>query len=85
MKQPNSLVRFQVYSNKGEKQTTDRRNNRVKNKNSRNPPMDLWAHWIVESTFFQNFILGLILINSVVVGIQGGKNVRNKKQVRRGG
>lgn len=48
---PNGLVRFQVYSTKDKIVLTrnDRRRNRVVNKNSKNPPIDMWAHWVVES------------------------------------
>ena len=72
MTRPQGLVRFQVYTNKEEKQLTigDRRRNRVKNKNSKNPPIDLWANWVVNSALFQNSILVLILLNSVVLGVQ---------------
>ncbi len=47
---PTGLVRFQVYSNKDEKRiVTDRRHTRVNTKSAYRPPLDIWAHWIVES------------------------------------
>ncbi len=48
------LVRFGVYSNKVEKQviTTDHRYNRIRAKTARRPPLDLWAHWIVDSILY---------------------------------
>ncbi|KAI0224143.1 Cation channel sperm-associated protein 2 [Lamellibrachia satsuma] len=69
---PHALIRFQVYHNKDTRwaTVTDRRENRVKNKNSKYPPLDLWAHWLVKSAWFQNVILVLILSNTVVLGIQ---------------
>ncbi|KAK2189943.1 hypothetical protein NP493_93g04023 [Ridgeia piscesae] len=73
---PHALIRFQVYHNKDTRWATvkDRRENRVKNKNSKYPPLELWAHWLVKSTSFQNFILVLILSNTVVLGIQAEIN-----------
>ncbi|XP_074662503.1 cation channel sperm-associated protein 2-like [Tubulanus polymorphus] len=70
---PNSLVRFQIYNSKRGKlpvTSADRRRNRLKNKNTHNPPLDLWAHWVVESSLFQYIMLSLILSNCVVLGLQ---------------
>ncbi|KAJ8029473.1 Cation channel sperm-associated protein 2 [Holothuria leucospilota] len=69
---PHGLVKFQVYSRKepGEVSSSDRRRNRVKNKNSKNPPLDLWAHFVLQTSIFQNFMLILILSNSIALGIQ---------------
>ncbi|XP_071964703.1 cation channel sperm-associated protein 2-like isoform X2 [Antedon mediterranea] len=68
----NELIKFQVYSSKDKSQIqmSDRRKNRVKNKNSKNPPLDMWAHFVLESSLFQNSMLFLILTNSIALGIQ---------------
>ena len=51
MVHPQGLVRFQVYHDKEKQLVTSeaRRRNRVKNKNKKNPPLDLWANWVVNS------------------------------------
>ena len=72
---PHGLVRFQVYAPGQDNSPTggteaDRRKNRILNKMSKNPPLEMWAHWVVESSLFQNSILTLILFNCVVLGIQ---------------
>lgn len=48
----------------------DRRLNRVHNRNTRNPPIDLWASWIVQSMWFQNFILTVLVVNTIILGLQ---------------
>ncbi|XP_071794192.1 cation channel sperm-associated protein 2-like [Asterias amurensis] len=69
---PGGLVKFQVYSSKdkAEVSKTDRRKNRVRNKNSRNPALNIWANFVLKSSLFQNFMLVLILANSIALGIQ---------------
>ncbi|XP_014667579.1 PREDICTED: cation channel sperm-associated protein 2-like isoform X2 [Priapulus caudatus] len=69
---PHGLVKFQVYSSRDKDSVThnDRRKNRVKNKNARFPPIDLWAHWVLNSTWFKNSMLIIILSNSIALGIQ---------------
>jgi hypothetical protein len=49
-----ALVRFQVYTalNKAQVTWMERRKNRVKNKNSDLPPIDIWANWVLESILF---------------------------------
>src|SRR6218665_1710636 len=44
--------------------------NRVHNKNTKNPPIDLWASWVVQSTWFQNFILTVLVVNTIILGLQ---------------
>ena len=64
---PDGLVRFQVYTDKEKKMVTvnDRRKNRVKNKNTTKPSLDLWAHWVVNSIHAThihiNVVLGCVL------------------------
>ncbi|XP_033108654.1 cation channel sperm-associated protein 2-like [Anneissia japonica] len=72
MDNANELIKFQVYSSKDKSQIkmSDRRKNRVINKNAKNPPLDMWAHFVLESSLFQNFMLLLILTNSIALGVQ---------------
>ncbi|XP_048584229.1 cation channel sperm-associated protein 2 isoform X2 [Nematostella vectensis] len=65
---PQGLIKFQMYSKKDEQKFHDRRLNRVKNKNS--IPLGPWAHTVVEDPKVQNFMMILIITNSVVLGIQ---------------
>ncbi|XP_035667152.1 cation channel sperm-associated protein 2-like isoform X1 [Branchiostoma floridae] len=68
---PNALVKFQIHEHMESLfvDRTLRRKNRVRNKYSKLPSLDLWASWILESNFFQKFMLFLILSNSIVLGI----------------
>ncbi|CAH1252717.1 CATSPER2 [Branchiostoma lanceolatum] len=68
---PNALVKFQIHEHVDSLMVdrTLRRKNRVRNKYSKLPSLDLWASWILESNFFQKFMLILILSNSIVLGI----------------
>lgn len=70
--EPNALVQFHIYTDKFLKSVTaeDRRRNRVRNKNTRNPPLDLWASWVVHSPWFKNFIVVVLVINAVIIGLQ---------------
>ena len=43
---PQRLIKFQMYSKKDEQRFTDRRLNRVKNKNA--IPLGPWAHTVIE-------------------------------------
>ena len=56
---PHGLVRFQVYSDKEKLllTTNDRRKNRVKIKMSKYPPLDMWAHWVVESILYFMYLM----------------------------
>ncbi|CAD5110640.1 DgyrCDS24 [Dimorphilus gyrociliatus] len=47
-----------------------RRINRVRVRQADNPPIDIWANWVVSSFFFKNLILSLIIVNVIVLGIQ---------------
>nr|XP_054755635.1 cation channel sperm-associated protein 2-like [Lytechinus pictus] len=70
---PHGLVKFQAYTRKDKAENVcriDRRKNRVRNKNSKNPPLEMWAHYVLETSFFQNFMLILILSNSLSLGLQ---------------
>nr|XP_006817526.1 PREDICTED: cation channel sperm-associated protein 2-like [Saccoglossus kowalevskii] len=50
------VVKFQVYSSKdkAEIKMNDRRKNRVKNKNRKSPPLDMWAHFVLEKISDRN-------------------------------
>ncbi|XP_078367481.1 cation channel sperm-associated protein 2-like isoform X1 [Oculina patagonica] len=65
---PQGLIKFQMYSKKDEQRFTDRRLNRVKNKNA--IPLGPWAHTVIEDPRFQNFMMILIITNSIVLGVQ---------------
>ncbi|XP_030832241.1 cation channel sperm-associated protein 2-like [Strongylocentrotus purpuratus] len=69
---PHGLVKFHAYTRKDNTENVgsiDRRKNRVRNKNSKNPPIDMWAHYLLETSYFQNFMLILILANSLSLGL----------------
>lgn len=55
-----------------------RRINRVRVRQADNPPVDVWANWIVSSFFFKSLVLSLIVVNVIVLGIQAG----NKKNIK---
>ncbi|XP_022802655.1 cation channel sperm-associated protein 2-like isoform X2 [Stylophora pistillata] len=65
---PQGLIKFQVYSKKDEQRFTDRRLNRVKNKNA--IPLGPWAHTVIEDPRIQNLMMILIITNSIVLGVQ---------------
>ncbi|CAH3138853.1 unnamed protein product [Pocillopora meandrina] len=65
---PQGLIKFQIYSKKDEQRFADRRLNRVKNKNA--IPLGPWAHTVIEDPRIQNFMMILIITNSIVLGIQ---------------
>ncbi|XP_058851375.1 cation channel sperm-associated protein 2-like isoform X2 [Acipenser ruthenus] len=48
----------------------DRRRNRLKNRCAYYPPLNMWAHWVLESEIFVNTILFLIILNTIVLGVQ---------------
>lgn len=47
----------------------ERRRNRVRNRNTTNPPLDLWASWVVHSPWFKNFVVVVLIINAIVIGL----------------
>ncbi|XP_015753936.1 PREDICTED: cation channel sperm-associated protein 2-like [Acropora digitifera] len=67
---PQGLIKFQMYSSskKDEQRFKDRRLNRIKNKNT--IPLGPWAHTVVEDPRIQNFMMILIITNSIVLGVQ---------------
>eukprot|EP01135_Chromosphaera_perkinsii_P001158 Nk52_evm15s159 gene=Nk52_evmTU15s159 len=73
---PSQLVKFIEFKKVGDENENDnpsgvevdRRLNRMKNLNS--PPIGSWAKWVTSTTYWQNFMLYMILINAVAIGIQ---------------
>ncbi|XP_068752581.1 cation channel sperm-associated protein 2-like [Montipora capricornis] len=65
---PQGLIKFQMYSKKDEQRFTDRRLNRIKNKNT--IPLGPWAHTVIEDPRIQNFMMILIITNSIALGVQ---------------
>lgn len=64
---PFSLVKFQV-SRREEIKFNDRRLNRVRNKSR--IPFGPWARSVAENAQVQNFIMFLIITNSIILGVQ---------------
>uniref|UniRef100_A0A4W4EIB8 Ion transport domain-containing protein n=1 Tax=Electrophorus electricus TaxID=8005 RepID=A0A4W4EIB8_ELEEL len=48
----------------------DHRLARLKTRHSKYPPLDIFAHWILESKFFSNMVMLLIFLNSIIQLIQ---------------
>ncbi|XP_051896245.1 cation channel sperm-associated protein 2-like [Pristis pectinata] len=46
-----------------------RERNCLQNRYVKYPPLNMWAQWILESSFFKNLILYLIIINTIVFGV----------------
>ncbi|KNC52386.1 uncharacterized protein AMSG_12160 [Thecamonas trahens ATCC 50062] len=70
---PHQMVKFKHFKRRPDKEGEfkkfqDKRMTRLKNVNS--PPLGLWAHWIVTHHYFEWLILGVILMNAVVLGVQ---------------
>ena len=60
---PQGLIKFQMYSKKDEQRFTDRRLNRIKNKNT--IPLGPWAHTVIEGTINLTSIIGVPIITKV--------------------
>ncbi|XP_057308446.1 cation channel sperm-associated protein 2-like [Hydractinia symbiolongicarpus] len=77
---PHALVKFHVYTTKAEVTYDDRRLNRVKTKNT--IPFGPWARMIINNQHFHNFMLLLILSNSIVLGVQAEVTHNNDASVK---
>uniref|UniRef100_UPI00398E44EA cation channel sperm-associated protein 2-like isoform X2 n=1 Tax=Pristiophorus japonicus TaxID=55135 RepID=UPI00398E44EA len=67
---PLQLVRFDFNPvRKISVSTNHRERNSLKNRYVNYPPLSMWADWILESAFFRNLILYLIIINTIVFGV----------------
>ena len=51
---PQGLIKFQMYTKKDEQRFTDRRLNRIKNKNT--IPLGPWAHTVIEGTAVNHYL-----------------------------
>ncbi|XP_032906080.1 cation channel sperm-associated protein 2 isoform X1 [Amblyraja radiata] len=67
---PLQLVRFDFNPVRNiNVSSNDRERNCLKNRYVKYPPLNMWAQWILESLFFKNMILYLIIINIIVFGV----------------
>ncbi|XP_039261696.1 cation channel sperm-associated protein 2-like [Styela clava] len=65
---PYALVKFSpIQKSQGSVSKQDRRWKRIKCRETKYPPLDLWANWVVESNWFQNFMLILIIFNAILL------------------
>ncbi|XP_067873909.1 cation channel sperm-associated protein 2-like isoform X2 [Heterodontus francisci] len=67
---PLQLVRFDFNPVRNVNVSSNhRQRNCLQNRYVKYPPLNMWAQWILESSFFRNLILYLIIINSIVFGV----------------
>jgi len=66
-----SSIFLRVVGGQSRKRVTagERRRNRVKILNSRFKPPSILASWLVNTTGFNNFIIGVLVLNAVIIGI----------------
>ncbi|KAK2867279.1 hypothetical protein Q8A67_025396 [Cirrhinus molitorella] len=65
------LVKFDTRRQKKENITLEqRRLNRVLNRHSRYPPLNMFAHWILESNLFKNLMLVLVIVNVIILAVE---------------
>ncbi|RXN17237.1 cation channel sperm-associated 2 isoform X1 [Labeo rohita] len=65
------LVRFDVRRQKKDNITLEqRRLNRILNRHSRYPPLNMFAHWILESSLFKNLMLVLVILNVIILAVE---------------
>ncbi|XP_049624973.1 cation channel sperm-associated protein 2 [Suncus etruscus] len=65
------LVRFSIKPHRVERITYSQRLlSRLTVRCSKRPPISLWAGWVLECRLFTNFIISLILLNTVVLMIE---------------
>ncbi|CAL8302433.1 unnamed protein product [Lota lota] len=70
-KETHNLVHFKVSSRRSEVVTEGcRRLARIQNRQSKYPPLNMFAHWILESKSFSTIIVYLIFLNALVLGLQ---------------
>ncbi|KAI9156008.1 Cation channel sperm-associated protein 2 [Blastocladiella emersonii ATCC 22665] len=63
---PHQLIKFQAFK-RTQVDPVDRRLTRIRNKDK--VPLGAWAGWVVESSYFQNGLLAVIIVNAIIVGI----------------
>ncbi|XP_058622488.1 cation channel sperm-associated protein 2-like isoform X4 [Onychostoma macrolepis] len=67
----NHLVRFEISRHRKDSITLDqRRLNRVLNRHSRYPPLNMFAHWILESSVFKAIMLILVVLNVSLLSVE---------------
>ncbi|CDQ60363.1 unnamed protein product [Oncorhynchus mykiss] len=77
-KDTHQLVRFEISPQRGSTITMDlRRQGRLENLHANYPPLNMFAHWILESKIFMNIIVILIILNTIVLEIQAGKKYQS--------
>uniref|UniRef100_A0A3P8ZDZ4 Ion transport domain-containing protein n=1 Tax=Esox lucius TaxID=8010 RepID=A0A3P8ZDZ4_ESOLU len=70
-KDSHQLVRFEVSPRRGHTITMEcRRQGRLKTRYAKYPPLNMFAHWILESKIFTHMMVILIILNTVVLEIQ---------------
>eukprot|EP00063_Salmo_salar_P005359 XP_013980194.1 PREDICTED: cation channel sperm-associated protein 2 isoform X1 [Salmo salar] len=70
-KDTHQLVRFEISPQRDSTITMDRRRQgRLENLHANYPPLNMFAHWILESKIFMNIIVILIILNTIVLEIQ---------------
>ncbi|XP_041692569.1 cation channel sperm-associated protein 2 [Coregonus clupeaformis] len=70
-KDTHQLVRFEISPQRGSTITMERRRQgRLENRHVNYPPLNMFAHWILESKIFTNIIIILIILNTIVLEIQ---------------
>jgi cation channel sperm-associated protein 2 len=73
LENPNQLIKFKVFKRTQQildSKKVDRRLTRTKNLNFL--PLDAWAGWVIKETQFTNFVLAMIIINSIFIGVHTG-------------
>ncbi|XP_026058457.1 cation channel sperm-associated protein 2 isoform X1 [Carassius auratus] len=67
----NHLVRFEISRHRKENITLEqRRLNRVLNRHSRYPPINMFAQWILESSVFKAIMLVLVILNVSLLSVE---------------
>uniref|UniRef100_A0A8C8J5Z2 Ion transport domain-containing protein n=1 Tax=Oncorhynchus tshawytscha TaxID=74940 RepID=A0A8C8J5Z2_ONCTS len=70
-KDTHQLVRFEISPQRGSTITMDlRRQGRLENLHANYPPLNMFAHWILESKIFMHIVVILIILNTIVLEIQ---------------
>eukprot|EP01135_Chromosphaera_perkinsii_P003609 Nk52_evm18s249 gene=Nk52_evmTU18s249 len=81
LEEPMQLIKFKNFRRNPveilSSQTSDRRLTRVANSNGL--PIVCWAHWVSRLQLWQNFMLLLIIINTILIGVSSELS-QNKKE-----
>uniref|UniRef100_A0A671P351 Cation channel sperm-associated protein 2-like n=1 Tax=Sinocyclocheilus anshuiensis TaxID=1608454 RepID=A0A671P351_9TELE len=72
----NHLVRFEISRHRKDSITLEqRRLNRVLNRHSRYPPLNMFTHWILESSLFKALMLVLVILNVSLLSVEAGESI----------